>query len=171
MKSATLEEIVEVSQLAKRKLEGREGLLSHVEYDQALFSAMQSIASDRDLNIFSSLIMVDSPQGIDLFERHAPTALSAHLFIRCEFSEVRPWVEKLCSEDRARSLIFHESGRADLEAGEMASRLDNVPVFIIQKSDEITSIISRLESNPHEALKLALNGEQVALRFLEGNPT
>lgn len=170
MKSATLEEIVEVGKLARNKLEGLEELLSLFEYDRELLSAMQSIGSNMNLNIFSSLITVDSPQGIDAFERYAPTALSAHLFIQCEFSEVRPWVEKLCSEDRVRSLIFRKSGQEDI-ASEMASRMDNVPVFLVGDSEEIASIISRLESNPHGAIRLALNGEQVGLRFLEGNPS
>lgn len=171
MKSATLEELVEVAQLAKNKLEGLEEKLGSVDYDRALLATMRSIASDINLNIFNSLITIDSAEGIDSFERHAPAALSAHLLIQCEFPEVRPWVEKLCAEDRARSLIFRAAAGQDVAAGEMASCLDTVPVFVVRDSEEIVSIISRLESNPHDALKDALNGEQVALRFLEGNPT
>jgi hypothetical protein len=171
MKRATLEEILEVSRIATNKLADLDKLLSPVEYDRALLMAMRSIASDIDLDIFGSLITVDSQEGIDTFVRHAPVALSAHLLIQCEFSEVRPWVEKLCAEDRIRSLIFRAAAQQDVEAGQMASHLDSVPVFLVRNSEEIASIICRLESNPYDALKLALNSERVALSFLEGNPS
>lgn len=171
MKRATLEDVVELSKVAKNKLEGLEELLSPFEYDRELLTTMHSIASDINLNIFGSLITVNSPEGIDAFEQHAPVALSPHLLIECQFSTVRPWVEKLCAEDRIRSLIFRSDTQQGDEAKQLASRLDSVPVFIVRNSEEIASIICRLESNPHDAVKLALNGEQVGLRFLEGNPS
>jgi len=181
MRLATKEEVEEIRLIAEQKLSIYKERVPSDGYREVLMTVMRGIAHDWGLEITDApMAMLKNPAGeVKLLEIRDQTDLSyldtlpdnsapIHLAVLSDFRTLRDQLETLCKRGKVFSIFTTESSQV---VREFAEATDEVPIFVVRDSEEAKTIVDELYRSPFHAVNKAINGEQVALRYLEGIPT
>lgn len=104
-----------------------------------------------------------------LFRRRWP-GMTLHLLIDHDVKSIAPYLRSLCDEELVYS-IFVKREAESVATTELALPLDAVPIFVVDSWDEAIELVGNLRRRPIEVVHLALNGDRVVTRYLEGFPS
>lgn len=99
---------------------------------------------------------------------HLSQRSPAHVFLGFPIADRIDLLTSLCQEHKIYSIYVV---RPDGAVTDFASRVDWVPVFPVQSSAEAERIAKELVGDPYRVAYRAINGEDVVVNFLSGNPS
>jgi hypothetical protein len=117
-----------------------------------------------------SLSIINGVNDISALKKEGSTVLGTkHLFIKCDYRDVRDALMDLIEEKNIYSVLLQSSEDADFTSD--AQKVEAVPFFLASDDENAGALVADLIKDPVNVSVKAINGDSVALRFSEGFPS